>query len=139
MGDPAPELDERLHAEAFKALLTGPLNGQVYDFDAVPGAAGTPGTLPDIYVTLSLSRRYVPAQRLSGQVGRTSWRLSTRFAGRDVDEARWAQLQIARAIDQQIVTIGTHHALVRLDEGASDAIEQEGPRWAGLSQWIYVI
>lgn len=141
MGDPAPELDERLHADAILALLNAStaLNGNAYEFDSIPGSNGDPGTLPDTYVGFSVARRYVPAGRLSGQIGRTSWRISTRYVGRTTGDARLAAFKVATALDQQFITVGTHTALIRLDEGANDAISLDDGRYSGLSQWLYTL
>jgi hypothetical protein len=105
-------LDSRAYATAIKAAIAaelGPIPGtsdtRVYDYDEVPGANGNTGTQPNIYVVVSLERRYNPNLRSTAQAGMTGWRLAVRANGRTVDEVRWALLKAAVALNENRLTV----------------------------------
>lgn len=128
----APVIDERLHRDALEALVAGPLNGKAYDYD------GTPTTLPNIFTLLSIERRYVPPRTGSGLSGRSGWRVAFRYVGRTVDEARWAGLKIAQALDQQRLSVGGFTSTPITHESTA-AIESDDGRFSGLAVYTYAL
>lgn len=99
-------LDARPVATEAKAAIKAQLGpNNVYDFGQVPGADGVGGTLPNIFVLLSVERRYNDTRILSGDDGLTGWRIAARSVGRTVDECRWAMLKVATALDGKRLTL----------------------------------
>lgn len=139
----APVVDERPHATTIKTVLGSALglepvtnDVRVYDFGEVPGADGNPGKLPRIFATISIERVALALPKADRRPTRSAWRLSCRFAGRNVDEARWAAAQITGALDGQRLTIdGRESTPVRHEPG--DPIQKDGDRFTGLSSWVY--
>lgn len=99
-------LDSRAHAAAVKTAIKAQLGpNDAYDYDEIPGANGNDGDLPDIYVAVSLERRYNPNLRITAQAGATGWRIAVRAVGPTVDEVRWALLKVATALNEKRLTI----------------------------------
>lgn len=103
------ELDKRKHRDVFVAMVSAALGPdpdtdatRIYDYGKVPGADGNPGTLPRIYVLISVSRRPAPGNK-SGSTLRSGWRVSFRYVGHTVDEALWADHKIASVLDPAVV------------------------------------
>ena len=81
-------LDERTHFAALKAAVVArPQTFPVHGYDDVPGSNGRAGSLPPLYVSLSVERRYVEPSRL-GRAGRSGWRFSARSVGQTEAECR---------------------------------------------------
>lgn len=131
-------LDERQHIAALSTLMTATLGpDRVYDFGMVPGADGNPGDLPPIFALLALERRYVQPNR-AGRSGVTGWRLSVRYVGRSVAEARWAQMQVAAALNEVTLTIAGVTSTPVTHESTT-AIALDDGRFSGLSSWTYAL
>lgn len=131
-------LDSRPHAEAVKAAVDaalGPVNA--YDYDEVPGANGNTGTQPNIYVAISLERRYNPNLRSTAQAGMTGWRIAARGVGRTVDEVRWALFKVAEALNEQRLTIdGTPTTPIQF-ENDLEAPRYDDGRFTAAAAYTY--
>lgn len=128
----APVVDERLHRDALETALTATLGAnRVYDY----GEVGQP--LPSIFVVLGIERRFVEPRR-AGRAGRSGWRVTFRYVGRSVDEARWAGLKVAAAIDEQVLTIGGVKSTPVTHESTT-AIAPDDGRYSGLVVYTYVL
>lgn len=130
-------LDSRAHATAVKAAIKAQLGpNNAYDYGTVPGADGNTGTLPNIFVLVSVERRYNPNLRLSAQAGTTGWRIGVRALGRTVDESRWALLKVATALNEARLTIdGTTTTPIQFESDQAPVLD-EG-RYSALSLWTY--
>lgn len=132
-------LDERLHVAAIKAAIKaqfGPNN--VYDYGTVPGADGNAGTLPNIFALVSLERRYNPNLTLAARASANGWRLSVRVVGRTMDEARWALLKVATALNEQRLTIDGR-ATTPLQYESPRPPELDDGRFSGLASYTYAL
>lgn len=98
-------MSDRTLAAAFKAAITSALTtGNVaadprahpvaMDFDEAQDAENA-GTLPYIYVVVSVSRRFGGNQRATSTRTLTGWRLTTTCVAPTVDGARWATERVA--------------------------------------------
>lgn len=131
-------IDERPHAAALEAALTATVGaGRIFDYGMVPGADGNAGTLPPIYVLLSIARRYVQPTT-AGRSAVTGWRVSCRYVGRTVAEARWAQMQVATALNEVRLSIGGA-TTTPITHESTTAIEPDDGMQSGLSSWTYAI
>lgn len=146
----APAPDERLHRTAVESLLAPKLGldpitnaDRVYDYGGVPGDQNNPdeaqrtATPPAIYVLLSIERRYVGPRR-AGRAGRSGWRITVRYVGRTVDEARWALNQVTAAIDEVRLDIAGRRSTPVTHED-SRAIEVDDGRFSGITSWVYAV
>lgn len=138
-------LDERKHVAAIKTVLeaalgnepgTVPPVGRVYDYGTVPGADGNAGTLPNIFTLLGLERRYVEPDR-AGRTSRSGWRLTVRYVGRTVDEARWAAAKVAAALETRLVVDGV--TSTPLTHESTQAIALDEGRFSGWAAFTYVL
>lgn len=124
-------LDSRAHATAVKAAINatlGPIpnttDTRTYDYDEIPGANGNDGELPDIYVAVSLERRYSPVLR-SAKAGGTGWRIGARAVGPTVDEVRWALLKVALALNEKRLNIsGTSTTPIQFETDEAPARDE---------------
>lgn len=131
-------IDERLHAEALTAALTAKVGeNRIFDYGMVPGADDNDGTLPPIYVLLSIARRYAEPTT-AGRSPVTGWRVSCRYVGSTVAEARWAQMQVAAALNEVRLSIGGK-TTTPITHESSTAIEPDEGMQSGLSSWTYVL
>ncbi|HKY58305.1 MAG TPA: hypothetical protein VJL80_09730 [Aeromicrobium sp.] len=144
MTSTAPVTDERIHRDVLEPLLRAalgvePVTGdqRLYDYGEVPGADGNDGVLPSVYVLLTVERRYVGPRR-AGRAGRSGWRITARYVGRNVDEARWALDKVTDAIDEARLTIGGYVSTPVTHE-SSTAIEPDDGRFSGLTVWTYAL
>lgn len=130
-------LDVRPHAVALKAALDGPL-GQwsAYDYDEVPGGNGNEGTLPFIYVVLSVERRLNPIVRAPGRTSSAGWRVALRSVGRTVDECRWAQNRVAIGLNEKRLLVADEHTS-RLQYESGQAAELDEGRYSALDIYTY--
>lgn len=139
----APVTDERVHRDVIEPMLRAALGidapgiQRVYDYGDVPGTDGNQGKLPDIFVLPTLERRYVGPRR-DGRAGRSGWRLSVRYVGSTVDEARWALNKVTAAIDEQRFTIGGVISTPVTHESTTDIAPDDG-RYSGLTVWVYAL
>lgn len=112
----APAVDERKHIDVFQAAINAAMvaagsPARCYGYDEVPGTKQdgsedkVPGKLPNIFVLISLERRFYPPSRQIGRAGRSGWRLSLRGLGRSVDECQWALLRIVEAVEERRFTV----------------------------------
>lgn len=130
-------LDERKHATALKALLNAALSpSSVYDYGKVPGADGNAGTLPNIFALLGIERRYVEPTH-AGRTQRSSWRITVRYAGRTVDEARWAAMKVAEALEDRLVVDGVTSTPITHE--TTQAIALDDGRFAGWASYTYTL
>ena len=130
-------LDERKHVEAIKAALTAALGAnRVFDYGTVPGTDGNAGTLPPIFLLLGLERRYVEPTR-AGRTTRSGWRLTVRYVGRTVDEARWAAAKVAEALETRLVVDGVTSTPVTHE--STQAIALDDGRFSGWSAFTYAL
>lgn len=139
-------VDARVHATAIKAALNAALGVKVqaYDYDEVPGASTNPDAverrkpLPNIYVAVSVERRFIDAPlRVTVQTGRTGWRIAARSVGRTVDECRWAMFQVQMGLNEQPLTIGgTTTTPIQFE--SEQAPEWDDARYSAVSLFTYV-
>jgi hypothetical protein len=139
----APVTDERIHRNVIEPILRTALGVEtggvqrVYDYGKVPGFDGNAGPPPKIFALPTLERRYVGPRR-AGRAGRSGWRLSVRYVGRTVDEARWALNEITVAIDERRLTIGGVTSTPVTHESTTDIAPDDG-RYSGLTVWVYAL
>lgn len=121
---------ERVHAAAWRTALETPLGAcSAYDYDDVPAV------LPNVYVLVTVSRRFGGVARNSGRRPLQGWRLTTLAVGKTVDEARWAREKVFTALNEtRNATLGT--TLVEFE--TETPIERDGDRYSGLTSWTYV-
>lgn len=131
-------IDEKAHATVLRALLLEPLNQHVYSHGQIPGADGNEGSLPDIYVVLTVERRYAGAPRKSGSTTRSGWRVLVRGVGRTVNEARWALTQATEALEDVRIVIDDV-ASTRITFETSTPIAPDDGRQSGLVEWTYAL
>lgn len=135
----APELDERVHWDVVAAALEAEVGtGRVFKYGDVPGLDGNAGDIPPIFVLLTVQRRYTSTERLSARHSRSGWRVSTRYVGRTVDEAAWAALRTAQALDDMRLFIGTHTS-TPIHHESTQSIKPDGARLSGSSSWTYAL
>lgn len=140
----APVLDEREHVEVFKAAVTAKLGPKwrCYGYDEVPGSSQDSdgqtlrGALPNIFVLVSLERRFLQPARLIGRAGRSGWRVSFRGVGRTEDECRWALLRIAEAVDELRFSIDGFRSTVVTHE-SSTSPEWGDRRYSAIKSYTY--
>lgn len=134
----APALDERQHIAAITSALTAQLGAnRVYEYGQVPGQSGNSGTLPPIFALPQVERRFAEPDR-SGRSGRSGWRVSVRFVGRSANEARWAGLQVAEALDGMNLTIDGYVSTPVTFESQAAVSPDEG-RYSGSASYTYVL
>lgn len=138
-------VDARIHAAAVKVALNTALGVKVqaYDYDEVPGAKTNPDALqrllplPNIYVAVSVERRFIGQLRNSASTGRTGWRVSARSLGRTVDECRWAMFRVATGLNEKRLTIaGTTTTPIQFE--SEQAPEWDEVRYTAVSLFTYV-
>lgn len=104
-------LDERAHAAVVltalrAALASDPADGNVVDdLNKIPGTEGNEGKAPPIFATIELERTSPVQKRMTSQAGTAGWMLTVTVNGRTVDEARWALLQVARALNERRLVV----------------------------------
>lgn len=148
----APAVDTRDHAAAIKAAINTELGDDVaaYQYDEVPGSTAQPAdnndgaalVLPPIYVVFDVERRTVPNQRSTGQSGRSGWRVTVKSVGTTINEARWAQLRVTRALEEQVLTIGagdTARTTTRIQHEDTTDPELDDGRYTGSNTLVYVV
>lgn len=130
-------LDSRQYATAIKAAIKAQIGpNDVYEYGEVPGSTGVAGTLPNIFILVSLERRNNPNLRLTAQAGTTGWRISLRAVGRTVDEARWAMYRVAFALNEQRLTIaGTPSTPIQFE--SDSAPESDDGRFSGTAFYTF--
>lgn len=140
----APVVDERVHRDVIVPLLAtavGRLDADgkpvIYDYGKVPGADGNAGTLPPIYLLLTVERRATGVYR-AARAGVSGWRISIRGVGRTVDEARWALHKATVALDEQNLLIGGKTS-TPVTFNTSQAVGKDDGRFSGLIAWTYAL
>ena len=121
------------HAAAIRAALEVPLGvWSAYDYDDVPDV------LPNLYVLITVSRRFGGQPRMCG--GRTvhGWRLTTLAVGRTTDEARFIRDATSVALADRTVTVGgVVSTPIRFE--TEQPIAPDGGRQSGLTAWTYAL
>lgn len=133
-------LDERLHATAVKTALDAALAPDVtcYEYGQVPGADGNAGTVPDIYVLLTVERRHAEATHLPARITRTGWRVTTRPVGTTANEVRLATLRITQALDGVRLSIDSLESTPVAQESSNPPELLDG-RFEALTRWTYAL
>lgn len=131
-----PTFDASAQWDAVKALLTTTAGDDVYDYGEVPGADGNQGKLPTAFVVFSMARRYVPAS--GGRTSVTGWRISCRFVGTTVPNARLVGTWITAALNEATVTVGGATSTPITHESTT-AVAKDEDRFSGVSTWTYAI
>lgn len=139
------ELDERAHVAVLAPMLDATLGPdpdtgaatRVFEYGKVPGADGNPGQLPRIYVLVSIERRFAQP-RQANMTNRSGWRISLRYVGHTVDEARWAALQITNALNQRQITVGGAFSTAITHE-QTRTVEPDDGLYSGRSDWTYAL
>lgn len=140
----APVTDERKHDAAIRPLLAARLgdeaNGdsRVYAYGEVPGMDRNPGVIPDIYVLLTIERRYAPPVRMVGRPSRSGWRVTCRGVGRTVNEARWAMNASTNALEDLRLQIADATS-TPLTLEVAQLVEPDDGRFSGLVTYTYVL
>lgn len=130
-------IDPRAYATAVKAALTATVGAnRVYDYDDLPGSNGNAGDLPDIFVLVSIERRYNPNLNLAAMAGSTGWRVAVRSVGRTIDETRWAMFKVATALNEKRLTVAAK-STTPIQFESDQAPELDDGRFAALSLWTF--
>lgn len=124
---------EVAHAAAVRAALEVPL-GQwsAYDYDDVPTV------LPEMYVLISLSRRFGGQSRLDGTTALGGWRLTTLAVGHTIDEARFIRDASARALSNARLTVTGLLSTPVTFETEQPLVPDDG-WYSGLTAWTYAL
>lgn len=135
----APALDVRPHVAAAKARIKAQFGpNEVYTYDEVPGTNGNSGDVPSIFAIVSVERRFAETPRMTGQPSRSGWRLDVRWAGRDEDEARWAESKVTAALEGVRLTIsGFTSTRIRFE--TNDAPTYADGRMVGMTSFTYCL
>lgn len=132
-------LDARPYAVAVRAALdTALAPNKSYEYRQVPGADGNKGTLPPIFVLVSLERRSNPLVRQnSARAGAVGWRLATRSAGRTVDECRWAMSHVSDVLNEKrLLVAGEYTTRIQFESDEAPAWDEE--RFTAVAFWTFV-
>lgn len=130
-------LDARPHAEAIKAALKTALNSEhAYDYDEAPGSNDNPGTLPNIFVLVSVELLPSSSPRMAGRTTVRRWIATVRGVGRTVDEARWAMWRASVALHEQSLTV-EDRTTTPLQFEPGDAPKPDDGRYSGLHTFTY--
>lgn len=124
---------EVAHASAVRAALDVPL-GQwsAYDYDDVPTV------LPEMYVLISLSRRFGGQSRLDGSTALGGWRLTTLAVGHTVDEARFIRDATAGALSNARLTVtGLLSSPIQFE--TEQPIAYDDGWFSGITAWTYAL
>jgi hypothetical protein len=139
----APAVDERRHSAAVIAVIQAAFTAldptwtaNVFDFGEVPGQDENSGTVPDMFVALQIERRFVPNTRMVALASRSSWRISARYVGRTVNNARLAALAVTDALDGTRLTVDAATSTPVLLENTT-SIQPDDGMFSGSSQWTY--
>lgn len=129
----APGIDTRAHRTAIVAAIAAHEDDlPVYDFNSVPA------TPPAIFVILGIERTFLDPSRMVGLASRSRWRAITRYVGRTVDEARWADLKLTDALDGARLSISGFTSTPVQHESSTMPVLDEGRYW-GESMRNYVL
>jgi hypothetical protein len=126
------------HAEAAVAALNAHLSAltiprEAFDVDDVPT------TLPDAYVEVSVSRRFIDGSpRGDGSKTGTGWRLLTRAVARSTSDARRLHDLCAEALEFQTLTVDGH-LTTPLEFETADPIEDDEGWFSGAWVWTYLL
>ena len=136
--------DERLHRAALGTLLGPVVNGQLYDYGEAPGDPNNPDKdaralpLPEIFVLLGIERRGGIEAKNACRTARSGWRISLRYVGRTVDDARWAASKCAAALDgTRLVIDGVTSTPVTHE--STQAIAPDDGRFSGVEFYTYAL
>lgn len=133
MTSTAPGIDTRAHRTAIVAAIAATEDDlPVYDYGKEPA------TLPAILSLLGIERRFAEQSRAVGLPSRSGWRITTRYVGTTVDEARWAELKVTDALDGARLTISGFTSTPVRHESSTAPVLDEG-RYVGFSVWTYVL
>ena len=137
-------IDERAHKAVWVPIIEANFSTyHVYGYDDVPGQRGAEGKVnagatPPIYGLISVTRRYVGTNYRSGLIGAKGVRLIVSAVGRTEDEAAWARMHIAQAIEGVAITVGGVESTITsfvLDT----PITYDDGRYVGRSEFSYSI
>jgi hypothetical protein len=138
------ELDEREHIAVLTPMIeatVGPdpdtAKDRVYEYGKVPGADGNDGVLPRIYVLISIGRRFAPPNK-GDTTARSGWRVSLRYVGHTVDEARWAGSRIAAALDRQRINVAGLDSTAITHESTTP-VKPDAGLFSGLVSYTYAL
>lgn len=137
--DGAPVLDQREHVTAVDLVLNAAIApSKVWDYGTVPGSDGNKGQLPDLFALRTVERRYAEATH-AARASRSGWRLTLRYVGRDVAEARWLEFKLSESLrGRRFVIDGVRSTPVTHDVSAPIRKDSDG-RFSGETSWIYVL
>ena len=134
----APATDQRLHADAWAALLATQLGpGRVFERGDVPGLDGNAGSTPNPHVLLDITRRYVETANNAGAVTRSGWRVGVMVVAKTVYEARATQSKVARVEGFRLDAGGARSTRV-----VHESTEDPGPDdgwYSAESVWTYAL
>lgn len=135
-------LDARPHATAIRTALDAQLDPWLaFDYGEVPGSEGVGGTMPRIFAVVGVERMYLPPRRMPAKSGVTGWRASVRVVARTVNEARWAMFQVATALNEVQLEVGSDLALttpIQPEDGERAPAPDDG-RFSATSFWTYAL
>ena len=141
MSATTPGLDVRDHLTAVTAalkLLLDDVDAVVGDHSNIPGGNWRPGKKPTELVLLSVDRRIVGARRVTGQAGRSSWRLSVRWASSSENNARLLEYLATQALDETRLVIAAHQSTPLQHESTTPIAFDEG-LFSGLTVFTYTL
>jgi hypothetical protein len=129
-------MSERAHAEAWKTAITVEVDPwAAYDFGDVPAplmdGVATP---PPQYVAITVTQRFGSPLRMCGARPLYGWRLTTTYAGRTKNEARWMRERINRLADQRLDAISAEP--LRFESESEPEKDVDGV-WTGVTLWTY--
>lgn len=135
-------VDSRLHAAAVRDAVTDAFGEwTAYDYGKVPGADGNTGRLPSIYALVTVERRFGGNLRSTARAGNVGWRATVRVVGRTPDEARWALLRVAEALNEKRLHVLTEtgpKSTTPIQFESEQSPEKDDGRYSALVSYTYV-
>ena len=131
--------DQEPRAAAIKAAIDAALPSEVsvFDLDDVPGTNGNPGTTPQKYVVVEVSRRWVAARRFGGDVMVPGGAVATHYRADTITNARELRRRTAAGIENvPLATAGGDPFTCSFSQDAG--IEYiKGVGYAGFDLWNF--
>ena len=119
------------------ALNTALAPAVAYEYGDVPGTNGNPGTVPDRYVLIDLSRRYVEGRMISGEPRWKGYRLGTRYAAKVTDDARTMRARVTEALENKTLATASGGEVGPFVFETAESIRPDDGYQSGADTWTF--